>query len=307
MDTAKPGHSVEFQGLKGAAHLNGTHGTLVKYLKKEQRWSVRCDSNNKIVNAKSQNLIRLHVQTAHNKNTKNMKKSQFNSRTTGPGTGSLGYAHLLSSMPGGPSMSDIGEMTRLYSHMRSQASPFSSSTQNNNVSPSAWANGLSEKDQYEWLSNCYTLRCDDDYSFGGCYLHGPYEPGASPDSIFGDFMKFCILAHRHRVIPDGWNWKAFLKECRKYIKNAFEKSDAVERWGSEDYFNGETPGGRSLRYTGVQIYRSGIEEGPESKEERQAGEDIMDDYEGIQKQIGGTEAWSKLLHELYRPLTSTNW
>lgn len=63
----------------------------------------------------------------------------------------------------------------------------------------------------------------------------------------------------------------------------------------------------AIRYTGVQIYRSGIEDGPESKEERQAEEDIIDDYECIQKQIGGTEAWSKLLHELYRPLTSTNW
>jgi hypothetical protein len=26
-----------------------------------------------------------------------------------------------------------------------------------------WAKGLTEADQYEWLSNCYQMRCDDDY------------------------------------------------------------------------------------------------------------------------------------------------
>ena len=29
MDGAKPGHTVRFQGLRGAAHLNGTEGTLL--------------------------------------------------------------------------------------------------------------------------------------------------------------------------------------------------------------------------------------------------------------------------------------
>jgi len=43
MEGAKPGHTVKFHGLKGAAHLNGTEGTLVKFIKKESRWSVRTD------------------------------------------------------------------------------------------------------------------------------------------------------------------------------------------------------------------------------------------------------------------------
>ena len=56
MEGAKTGHTVKFQGLKGAAHLNDTEGTLIKYIKKEGRWSVRCDASNSIVSAKPENF-----------------------------------------------------------------------------------------------------------------------------------------------------------------------------------------------------------------------------------------------------------
>jgi len=63
MEGAKlqPGHTIKFQGLKGAAHLNGTEGTLVKFNKKLGRWGVRCESNGDIVNAKSENLARMYT------------------------------------------------------------------------------------------------------------------------------------------------------------------------------------------------------------------------------------------------------
>lgn len=62
MEGLKPGHAVEFHGLKGAAHLNGTRGHLVKFLKKEQRWAVRCDNDDaSLVNAKPENLKRVTV------------------------------------------------------------------------------------------------------------------------------------------------------------------------------------------------------------------------------------------------------
>mmetsp|Transcript_802 Transcript_802/g.1504 ORF Transcript_802/g.1504 Transcript_802/m.1504 type:complete len:219 (+) Transcript_802:55-711(+) len=61
MENAQPGHTVEFHGLRGAAHLNGTSGHLVRYLEEEQRWAVRCDDTYKIVNAKPANLKRTHV------------------------------------------------------------------------------------------------------------------------------------------------------------------------------------------------------------------------------------------------------
>lgn len=58
MEKAKlePRHTVQFHGLKGAAHLNGTRGHLVKYLKKDQRWAVRCEHDDNIVNARPENL-----------------------------------------------------------------------------------------------------------------------------------------------------------------------------------------------------------------------------------------------------------
>jgi len=31
MENAQPGHTVELQGLQGAAHLNGTQGTLIQF------------------------------------------------------------------------------------------------------------------------------------------------------------------------------------------------------------------------------------------------------------------------------------
>ncbi|GFH55448.1 hypothetical protein CTEN210_11924 [Chaetoceros tenuissimus] len=60
MENAKPGHTVEFHGLKGAAHLNGTQGHLVRFLKNEKRWVVRLDGDEyKTVNAKPDNLKRV--------------------------------------------------------------------------------------------------------------------------------------------------------------------------------------------------------------------------------------------------------
>lgn len=66
MENAQPGHEVEFHGLQGATHLNGTKGHLVKFLKKEQRWAVRCHNEDSyssepdpVVNAKPENLKRV--------------------------------------------------------------------------------------------------------------------------------------------------------------------------------------------------------------------------------------------------------
>ena len=90
--------------------------------------------------------------------------------------------------------------------------------------------------------------------WGGCHLHGPYDPDATPESIVHDFLVFCTLAKRANTVPQDWDWKAYLKSAPNYIVFAFEKSDAINRWGSENYFNGEM-GGRSLRFTGEKIYK----------------------------------------------------
>ena len=116
----------------------------------------------------------------------------------------------------------------------------SSGTTSRVTDAAAWANGLSKPDQYEWLSNCYEMRCDDDYAWGGCNLHGPYDPEATPESIQRDFMAFCLLAKRQGVLPAGWNWSAFLKVAAQFVVFAFEsrtqksvgvvKMSLVQRW-----------------------------------------------------------------------------
>ena len=130
--------------------------------------------------------------------------------------------------------------------------------------------------------------CDDDYAWGGCNLHGPYLPDATPESISRDFLIYCILAHRAKSLPAGWNWASFLKAAVEYIPYAFEKSDAKERWGSENYFEGASGAGRSLRYTGMQIYRSKVDEPGDSREHVQASDEV-------ERRVGiaGSGRWTK--------------
>lgn len=269
MDTAKPGHTVEFQGLKGAAHLNGTKGTLVKFLKKEQRWSVRCELDNKVVNAKSDKLILQRSSSRHPVIGGDLTPEQA-SRLGLDLRPSVSVASAPvggNGVPGGPAV------------------------------PSAWTNGFSQKDQYEWLSNCYQMRCDDDYQWGGCNLHGPYNPDATPQSIADDFLVYCILALRSKTIPSGWDWQAFLKAAAKFVTCAFEKADAKERWGSENVFEAQM-GGRSLRFTGMEIYKSPVDRPGDSQEQIKAEGEVRSNKKKVQNQVGGTEAWATLVQDL---------
>mmetsp|Transcript_4054 Transcript_4054/g.10015 ORF Transcript_4054/g.10015 Transcript_4054/m.10015 type:complete len:167 (+) Transcript_4054:1605-2105(+) len=70
----------------------------------------------------------------------------------------------------------------------------------------SWAIGLSTPDQYKWFCNCYQLRCDDDYQYGGRYLHGPYNPDIEPRRLMEDFLVYCFLAHKSHALPFGWDW-----------------------------------------------------------------------------------------------------
>ena len=261
MDKAKPGHTVEFHGLKGAAHLNGTRGTLVEFLKTEKRWSVRCEVDNHKVNAKPENLVlcRLGAHPIIGGDYTAAKAAKL-----------FGNPPAASPPPGGGAPSS---------------------------SPSDWARGLSQKDQYEWFSNCYQMRCDDDYQWGGCNLHGPYDPEATPESIAQDFLVYCILARRSQAVPPGWDWNAFLKTAANFCVFAFEKSDAQERWGRENFFDASM-GGRSLRYTATKIYKSAVDQLGDSPEHQAADEEARFNKEELQKQVGGTEAWAAFLADI---------
>ena len=280
MDEAKPGHTVEFHGLKGAAHLNGTKGTLVEFLKKEQRWSVRCQLDNKKVKAKPDNLIlQRHVGSGSGRpiiggDYTPEQASRHFVATTIPSSGFLPTGGLpTGGLPiGGPT-----------------------------INPSGWAKGLSQKDQYEWFSNCYQMRCDDDYQWGGGNLHGPYDPEATPQSIADDFLVYCLLAHRSKAVPQhGWDWPAFLRIAANLVAFAFEKSDAKERWGSENVFQAHM-GGRSLRFTGMEIYKSPVDQ-PVDSPEHLAAERVVqsNNVEELKNQVGGTEAWATFVEDLGR-------
>jgi hypothetical protein len=142
------------------------------------------------------------------------------------------------------------------------------------------------------------MQCDDDCAWGGCNLHGPYLPNAIPNSIAKDFLIFCILAHHAEAVPANWDWKSFLKAATNHIPYAFEKADAKERWGSKNYFNGASGAGRSLCYTGMQIYKGGVDKPGNSNEHKQAAREVDTNQIKLQDQVGGRNAWETLVRDL---------
>jgi len=259
MEGAQPGHTVEFQGLQGAAHLNGTRGTLVRFHSRGDaagRWAVRCDLDNACVNAKPENLRLTRRRQQHQpRGAPDLTGDSF--RTIDPGMAFAGGAGR----------------------------------------PDSWLRGLSAPDKYEWLSNCYQMRCDDDYQWGGGDLRGPYDPQATPESITQDFMAFCLLAKRRNVVPSDWDWSAFLQVASANVPFAFEKSDARERWGSENVFEAAT-GGRSLRYTAEQIYCSAVNDPDRSREQTGAEDEVRTNKEAVQNEIGGAAIWDRFVSDL---------
>jgi hypothetical protein len=69
------------------------------------------------------------------------------------------------------------------------------------------------------------MRCDDDYAWGGVYLHGPHNPDTTLKSIASDvlFLFFCMLALRAKAVPTGWDWKAFFRSTAGFIMSTFKK------------------------------------------------------------------------------------
>jgi len=161
----------------------------------------------------------------------------------------------------------------------------------------AWSVGLSKADQYEWLSNCYQMRCDDDYALGGGYLHGPYDAHADPESLTTDFIVFCLLAKRGKVLPADWSWSQFLAKASHHVAFAFEPSDAQERWGRESVFS-VAMGGRSLRYTAEKIYRNSCQAGGLSRETKRAQREAEMDSTRVLNEIGGREVWDEFTDDI---------
>jgi hypothetical protein len=72
--------------------------------------------------------------------------------------------------------------------------------------------------------------------------------------------------------PQHWDWTRFLQAASGLLPYAFEKSDAQEKYGSENKFAG-LMGGRSLRSTAELVYgRAFMEPGPNPGDEGGAGD-----------------------------------
>lgn len=161
----------------------------------------------------------------------------------------------------------------------------------------AWAKGLAPAQAYEWLVDCYRMRLDDDYVWGGCNLRGLYTGEDDPFDIVLEFLAFCKLAKAKNVLPVYWDWKTFLSVAAKLLRYAFEKSDAQEKYGGENVFSAAM-GGRSLRLTGELIYGSGVTEGTGEDQEK-----MMNKLNGrISKEttedVGGEKIWKGLVKKI---------
>ena len=173
--------------------------------------------------------------------------------------------------------------------------------------PDAWAGGLTKEKQYEFLVDVYRLRVDDDYAWGGGWLHGLYDQYGDATTILEDFLIFCKMAAHQGVIPPGWDWHAFLSSLATGdLIYAFEKSDASEKWGGENVFQAFL-GGRSLRYTGETVYGLSCQEVAADEEEPPALADVRALVEGrwqalvrgrgsaaLFGDVGGVVAWRAL-------------
>jgi tetratricopeptide (TPR) repeat protein len=165
----------------------------------------------------------------------------------------------------------------------------------------AWAEGLDSIKKYEWFVDCYRMRCDDIYAYQGEFV-GIYQAYADGNkfSVLEDFLVFCKMAVRNKVIPEKWDWKSFIEASLKLLPYAFEKDDAQEKYGGENVFSGLL-GGRSLRYTAELVYGSSIMEGElGSQEYYDLVEKIDDQWRSLQRNrnffsdVGGFEVWRNL-------------
>ena len=149
---------------------------------------------------------------------------------------------------------------------------------------SGWSKQLGSK-KYSWLADCYRLRLDDDYVWGGCYLHGLYED-QSPWNVANDFIVFCVLAVKNCVIPVLWDWSFFFEEASKKLNFAYEKSDAKDDWGML--------GPMMLRMTADLVYEAGP-----GDVDHEMCESIHDEVENgggeFFDEIGGEHNWTRLV------------
>ncbi|KAJ3100452.1 hypothetical protein HDU96_010317 [Phlyctochytrium bullatum] len=119
--------------------------------------------------------------------------------------------------------------------------------------PDSWTTGLTLRQQYEWLVDCYRLHATEHTT--GVY-DAPPLPNATDriavaEALAADFLRFCVLAKRRGVT--GWGgtgvWKEFLECARPVLPEGLGEEEAWRKHGDEALFVGKTRCGRSLPFT----------------------------------------------------------
>ena len=234
----EPGDIVKIVGLKAAKEHNGKEGVLGEYVSHEDgdhagRWRVTILGTETSLGVKRANL-----QFMRPKKLESIPNQGRGRTSSGAGAGR-----------GPPAGQGLGSALEILQQ------------------PASWAIGLSIDKQYEWLCDCYRMRMDDLYCWGGGELRGIMACDASPHSLATEFLAFCKLAVMNKVVPldlptqpFAWNWGEFLDVSAGLVIYAFEKSDAQEKYGQENVF-AAMMGGRSLRLTGEVVYGSSCQSG----------------------------------------------
>ena len=94
------------------------------------------------------------------------------------------------------------------------------------MSPAA-SQGMSEPEKYTWFVDCYRMRLDEEYLCSG-ECRGLYDAQTSSFAVAKNFVLFCRLAVKHKVIPAGFDWAAALHAAGRLLPYALEVSDAQE-------------------------------------------------------------------------------
>lgn len=135
-------------------------------------------------------------------------------------------------------------------------------------------------------------------------MHGLYDPDHTPETLLLDFLVFVKLAVNGGVIPEGWDFSAFLKVAGGLLKYSFDKEDAHEKWGGENYFN-VMMGGRSLRATRESVYKSPVNVEKDSnvflnmrKLVGKSVKKLFEERPEFLADVGGVNAWKALLEKL---------
>lgn len=137
----------------------------------------------------------------------------------------------------------------------------------------------------------------------GFYGSTDLEPDEAAEEIARDFLVFAKLAALRGVVPPGWDWAAVLDAAPAHLLCAFEKSDAQEKYGSENVFEAMM-GGRSLRYTGEVVYGFPCHTYGASDEHAEVTDAVDERRGGLYDGVGGQDGWMQLQDDLQYALES---